>query len=123
MTRKVYFYFVLTFLLGVIIGGCGVFFFTWYSGPRPARFDRARIVAHLKRELNLSDSQIQQVTQIIDDAARKHQELEKQTNSQYEAFREEARNKIRQILDPEQKVKFDDMIRRFEQRRRARPHP
>jgi Spy/CpxP family protein refolding chaperone len=123
MTRKVYFYFALTFLLGVIIGGCGVFFFTWYSGPRPLRFDRARIVRRLKRELNLSDSQTQQVTQIIDEAARKHQELESQTTPQYEAIREEARNKIRQILDPEQRVKFDDMIRRFEQRRRVRPHP
>ena len=67
MTRRVYIYFVLTFLLGVVLGGAGAFFGTWYTGHWHMRFDPQRIVEHMRRDLNLSDSQVQQLKQIMDE--------------------------------------------------------
>jgi Spy/CpxP family protein refolding chaperone len=122
MTRKVYFYFVLTILLGIIIGGFGVYFYGWYSGHWRRGFDRERLVNHFKTELNLSDTQVQQLRQILEDAGKKFSEVQKQIDPQFRAVREEADNRIRQILNPQQLAKFNDMVRKWEERHRQRPH-
>jgi hypothetical protein len=122
MTRRVYFYFALTFLLGIIIGGFGVYFFAWYSGHWRRGFDRERMVSHFKTELNLSDAQVQQLRQILEDTGKKFSDLQKQVEPQFRAVREDADNRIRQILTPEQTAKFNDLIRKREQRHRQRSH-
>jgi Spy/CpxP family protein refolding chaperone len=122
MTRRVYFYFALTFLLGIIIGGFGVYFFAWYSGHWRRGFDRERMVNHFKTELNLSDAQVQQLRQILEDTGKKFSDLQKQVEPQFRAVREDADNRIRQILTPEQTAKFNDLIRKREQRHRQRSH-
>jgi len=122
MTRRVYFYFALTFLLGIIIGGFGVYFFAWYSGHWRRGFDRERMVNHFKTELNLSDAQVQQLRQILEDTGKKFSDLQKQVEPQFRAVREDADNRIRQVLTPEQTAKFNDLIRKREQRHRPRPH-
>ena len=73
MTRRAYLYFGATIVLGAILGGVGVYYFMWHTGriQRPGGFNKDRAVAHLKKELNLSDAQIQQVGQIFDEAAQK----------------------------------------------------
>ena len=126
MTRRVYIYFVLTFLLGVILGGAGAFFGTWYTGHWHMRFDPQRIVEHMRRDLNLSDSQVQQLRQIMDETDAKFKELRKQTSPAFDTVRNEMRDRIRRILTPEQAVKFDEIVRRHdarEGRRGMRPPP
>jgi hypothetical protein len=125
MTRRVYVYFVLTFLLGAILGGAGTFFFTWYTGHWHMRFDRQRLVDHMRRDLNLSDNQVQQLNQIVDDTDAKFKELRKQTAPAFDAVRNEMRDRIRRILTPEQAVTFDEIVRRHDARegRRQMPPP
>ena len=67
MTRRVYFYFFVTTILGAILGGVGVYYFLWDTGRLQHHdgFNKDRAVAHLKKALNLSDAQTQQVGQII----------------------------------------------------------
>jgi Spy/CpxP family protein refolding chaperone len=123
MTRRAYLYFVLTLLLGVVVGGAGVFFYAWYSGHWPHRPDRQRLVRRLTRELNLNATQVQQLTQIMDETAKKFDDVRKQMDPQFDAVRKESQDRVRQILTPEQRDKFDAMMRRFEERRRRRSPP
>jgi Spy/CpxP family protein refolding chaperone len=116
MTRRAYIYFVLTFLLGVIVGGAGFFGYAWYAGHWHQSFDKQRILRHLKRDLNLSDSQVEQLRPILDDEEKKHAELKSRVDPQFQALREEFRNRVREILTPEQREKFNDLVRRHHER-------
>lgn len=120
MTRKVYIYFALVFLLGIIAGGSGIYYFGWYTGHWHRGFDRGRVVARLKKELNLSDHQVQQLAAIIDEGGRKYQDLQRRTAPQFDAVRQETRDKVGQILDPEQRTKFEALVRRWDATRRPR---
>jgi len=123
MTRRAYLYFIITFLLGIIVGGAGVLFYGWYGGHWHRGFEKQRIVQRLTRELNLTDAQVKQLDQIVDDSMKRFAELRKQFEPQFDAAREESNNRIRQILTPEQLTKFNEMVRRFEERgKRRRPH-
>lgn len=122
MTRRVYLYFAATFVLGVIIGGAAVFIYAWNTGHWHRGFNRDRVVHHLQEELGLSSPQVQQVRQIIDDEGKKFSELQKQVEPQFMAVREDTRNRIRQLLSPQQLSKFNEMVRRWDERHRQRPH-
>jgi Spy/CpxP family protein refolding chaperone len=120
MTRRVYLYFAVTFLLGAIIGAAALFFYAWNTGHWHRGFSRARLVEHLQRDLDLSPAQVQQINQILDDEAKKYGDLQKQVEPQFQAIREDTRDRIRQILNPPQTAKFNDLVRRWDERRRAR---
>ena len=123
MTRRAYVYFILTFLLGVVVGGAGVLFYGWYGGHWHRGFDKQRIVRHLSRELNLTAAQVKQLDQIMDDSMKRFRELRKQSQPQFDAAREESNNRIRQILNPEQLAKFNEMLRRFDRGMKERRPP
>ena len=116
MTRRAYIYFVLTFLLGIILGGSGVFFYGWYSGHWRHEFDLNRVVDRMKRDLSLEDSQVQQLRQILQESGRKRKELQQKNQPEFEALHEETRNQIRKILNPEQLAKFNEHARRSDER-------
>jgi Spy/CpxP family protein refolding chaperone len=123
MTRRIYVYFILTFLLGAIVGGSAVVFYGWQSGRWHRRPDRQRIVRHLTRELNLTTPQAEQLKTIMDDSFKKFAEQRQQMDPQFKAIHEETTNRIRQILTPEQLTKFNEMVRRFEERRSKKGPP
>lgn len=116
MTRRAYIYFVLTFLLGIILGGSGVFFYGWYSGHWRREFDLNRVVDRMKRDLSLEDSQVQQLRQILQESGRKRKELQQKNQPEFEALHEETRNQIRKILNPDQLAKFNEHARRSDER-------
>ncbi len=122
MTRRVYLYFAATFVLGVIIGGAGMYYYAWNTGHWHRGFNRDRVIQHLKDELDLSPPQAQQVSQIIDDEGKKYSDLQKQVEPQFMAVRQDTRNRIRQLLTPQQLSKFNEMVRRWDERHRQRPH-
>jgi Spy/CpxP family protein refolding chaperone len=118
MSRRAYVYFALTFLLGVIVGGACVYYYAWSAGHWRAPFSRQRFVRRLKGELNLSDTQVTQLEQILDGSTGKFRSAQQQADSQLNAIRQETRNKIRQILSPQQAQQFDEVVRRWDERRR-----
>jgi Spy/CpxP family protein refolding chaperone len=121
MTRRVYLYFTVTFILGAALGGLGVYYFFWATGRIAHRsFNKDRALSHLKKELNLSATQVQQLSQIFDDGAQKIKEIQKQMDPQLQALRQENRNRIREILNPDQVKKFDELVRQIDERRRRR---
>ncbi|MBI1941049.1 MAG: periplasmic heavy metal sensor [Acidobacteria bacterium] len=123
MTRRAYIYFVATFLLGVVVGGAGVLFYAWNTGHWRRRPSTAQIVRRLTRDLNLSAPQVEQLKQIVDDSEKKMKELRTQARPQFDAIREEGHEQIRKILNPEQLEKFNETIRRHEERRRRSRAP
>jgi Spy/CpxP family protein refolding chaperone len=123
MKRRAYLYFVLTFLLGIVVGGAAVLFYAWNTGHWHRRFDRQHLVRRLTRELNLNDTQVRQLTQIMDETSGKMDDLRHKMDPESDAIRKESQDRVRQILTPEQLTKFNEMVRRFEERRRRRGPP
>ena len=123
MNRRVYLYFALTFLLGSILGGAALYYYGWSTGRWHRGFNKDHAVARLKKALDLSDAQVQQVSQIFDETSQKMRDLQKQIDPQFRGLREEARNRIRQILNPEQVKKFDELVKQIDERHRRHGPP
>jgi Spy/CpxP family protein refolding chaperone len=121
MTRRVYLYFVATIILGAILGGVGAYYYLWYNGrlqhPTSSRKER---MEHLKKVLNLSDAQAQQIDRIFDESAQKAGDLQKQMEPQFQTIHLETRARIRQVLNPDQQKKFDEFVRAIDERHRRR---
>ena len=118
MSRRAYLYFAMTFLLGAIVGGTCVYYYAWSAGHWRPPFNRQNFVTRLKGELNLSDTQVPQLEQILDGSTKKFRNVQQEADAQFNAIREETRNRIRQILSPQQTQKFDELVRRWDERRR-----
>jgi hypothetical protein len=118
MSRRAYLYFALTFLLGVIVGGASVYYYAWSTGHFRGPFNRQSFVQRVKGELNLSDTQVPQLEQILEGSTSRFGATQQQCDGQLNAIRQETRNQIRQILTPEQSQKFDELVRRWDERRR-----
>lgn len=122
MSRRAYLYFILTFLLGIVVGSAGTVFYGWYFGRPHRGFDPQHVVRFLQRELKLTDTQRQQVEQIMQDTDAKYKDLQKEVDPQFDTIRKESRDRVRKILNPDQLAKFDEIVRRFDERRkRHRP--
>ena len=121
MSRRAYLYFFLTFILGIVVGSVGTVFYGWYSGRmRPASEGRERRVVHfLQRELNLTDAQAQQVEHIMQESDEKFRDLHRTVDPQFDAIRDESRDRVRKVLNPDQLAKFNNLVRRFDERRRG----
>jgi len=118
MSRRAYIYFALTFVLGVIVGGASIYYYAWSTGHWHRPFNRQSFVQHVKSELNLSDTQVPQLEQIQEGSTGKFGATQQQCDAQLNSIRQETRNQIRQILTPEQSQKFDELVRRWDERRR-----
>src|SRR5271154_3635152 len=104
MTRRGYLYFVATIILGAVLGGAGCYYFLWHTGrlQHPHGFNKDRAVERLKKVLNLSDAQTQELGQVFDESLQKTKDLQKQIDPQFQAIHQETRARIRQILNPDQ---------------------
>jgi hypothetical protein len=120
MTRRAYLYFALIFVLGVVVGGAGTYYYVWHSGLLRRPFNRERAVAHLRSDLHLSDGQVSQLRQILVDSDRKYSDLQKQVEPQFRALHEQTRDLIRQILSPQQLQEFNEIARRNDEARKRR---
>jgi Spy/CpxP family protein refolding chaperone len=125
MTRRAYVYFMVTIILGAILGGLGIYYWLWSTGrlQHHGGFNKDRAVAHLKKDLNLTDDQAQQVGRIFDEASQKVRDLQKQIDPQFEAIHQETRARIRQVLNPDQAKKFDELVRAMDARHRRGGSP
>ena len=123
MTRRFYIYFLLIFVLGIIIGAAGMYSYGWYTGHWHRKFSHHRVVDYLQKELSLSQSQTQQLQQIINEMETKETELRDRIEPQFQAIREETRAETRKILNPQQVQKFNEMVKRWDARRKRRHHP
>jgi hypothetical protein len=121
MQRRVALYFVLTFVLGAAAGAAGIFLYAWYGGHWHRPLGRRDFVRYLSQELQLDSQQTQEVTRIIETSSRKFDDLRAQERPHFDALRQQTDAQIRQVLRPDQAVKFDEVIRRWRQNMRPPP--
>jgi hypothetical protein len=119
LTRRVYVYFLLTFLIGVVCGGVGIYYYAWSTGHWHNKFSEQTVIKNLSHDLGLNSTQVGQLRTIMDGADKKFDALHKQVEPQFAALHRATQEEIRQILTPQQVRKFNDMIRRYEERKRA----
>jgi len=123
MTRRAYLYFLTTFLSGILVGAVGMLAYAWYGGHWRRGPDKRHAIHRLKQELQLSEQQVKQVNEILDEFGRRFGELREQLRPQFDALREESHARVRALLTPEQQQKYDQIIRREQERRTKRPPP
>jgi Spy/CpxP family protein refolding chaperone len=121
--RAVLLVFVL-FVLGIALGSVGTYVVTMrVQAARPQAtlaHNPARTMAMYTRDLNLSPDQQNQIQAILNDTRSRYAELHEKLDPEYEQVRQQGRERIRQILTPEQRPKFEDLLRQIDEDRRQR---
>ncbi len=102
------------FLLGVVCGGALVFIGVRTLVPRGPRHGGPHPIEGISRHLDLNEKQAEKIRAILDE-----------TRHEIDVISLESRDRIREVLTPEQLEKFDEMRSRFRRgpRRRHRDSP
>jgi hypothetical protein len=117
--RKAHLIVVTAFILGIAVGASGQYLLSNQAPPRQASTP-ADVTDELTRALNLDQGHRSQVMQILSDCQKQSQELKEQNRPHFQAIRENARNRIRAILSPDQLALFNQWIRDLDARREKR---
>lgn len=119
---------LLAFVLGGTAGATGLgSYLVRTGGWRPARSEQfqRRVLGRLDRELNLTPAQLQQVEAILRETGEEFARLRQEIRPRYREIGARSRERIREVLDPGQREKFqalaEEWERRAEQRWRRRP--
>jgi len=121
--QKATFWLALVFVLGTALGAVVGYAFAHRSyAAAPAQLTaeqrRAQKREQLAREVGLSAEQQTQVAAILDQAQTEYKAIHAVSDPQVDAVRQKSRDKIRQILNPDQKPKFEEFIRRMDEERK-----
>jgi Spy/CpxP family protein refolding chaperone len=122
-SRKAALLVLLVFALGIGLGSVGTYVVTTRvlaARPQQPARDSASHMAMFTRDLNLNPDQQKQIQAILTETRARYAEIHGQADPEYEKARHEGREKIRQVLTPEQKPKFEDLLRRIDEERRSR---
>ena len=107
--RKAHLIIFTAFILGVAVGASGQYLMFHQAPTRPAS-TAAGIADELTRVLTLNQSQHLQVIQILGDCQKQNQDLKDQTRPQFNAIRENARNRVRALLTTEQLALYNQWL-------------
>jgi len=77
-------------------------------------------MAMFTRDLNLTPDQQTQVQAIMNETRAHYAELHQKLDPEYEQVRQQGRDHIRQVLTPEQRPKFEELLRQMDEERRKR---
>ncbi|MGH9377817.1 MAG: hypothetical protein ACRD18_07820 [Terriglobia bacterium] len=113
MKRRAYLYFVVTFVIGVILGGVGLYAYAWNSGLWRRRWNEQAAIHSLQEQLDLSSQQVQDVRSIMDESTKQYHALQAQQRPEFDALRAQTDGRIRQILNPRQATEFDAFLERI----------
>jgi flagellar basal body-associated protein FliL len=124
-TRKAALWVGLVFLLGAAIGGMAGYVFahqkytvTNAAAPATDVARRAQKVRELTSLANLTPEQSQQVDAVIADVQLQMKSIRKTLEPQFDEARQKGRERIRAILNAEQKPKFEEFIRKLDEERK-----
>ena len=123
MKRKALFLVIGVFILGILVGGVATYvgerrFFGWWMG----RGGTNEVVQQLTKELQLNADQQQKLESVLDETRARYDSLYKSIQPDREKIRQEGRDQIRALLTPEQRSKFEEFVRRIDERqKRNRP--
>lgn len=111
---------LVVFLLGALLGGVGNHVWgerVWGKQTVNTQPTRNQLVGDLTRDLQLTPEQQQQLGSIVDDTRAQWRTLYTTIEPQHEQIRQQGRARIRAILTPEQKPKFEAFMHRIDEQR------
>jgi Spy/CpxP family protein refolding chaperone len=111
------------FLLGIALGGVLGYAFAHRSYAAPpaqltAEQRRAQKREQLAREVGLTAEQQSQIGAILDQTQLEYKAIHAVSDPQIEAVRQKSHERIRQLLTPEQKPKFEEFLRKIDEERK-----
>jgi Spy/CpxP family protein refolding chaperone len=122
-SRKAVLLVLLVFVLGIALGGVSVYLLTsrvHAARTQPAGRKKVHTVAMFTRDLNLNADQEKQIEKILSDTRARYAALHDRLDPEYEQVRQEGRERIRQVLTPEQRPKFEELLRQMDKDRPRR---
>src|SRR6202044_2388447 len=111
---------IVVFLLGALLGGVGNHVWgerVWGKQTINTQPTRDQLVGDLTRDLQLTPDQQKQLGSIVDDTRAQWRTLYNTIEPQHEQIRQQARDRMRAILTPEQKPKFEAFMHRIDDQR------
>lgn len=109
------------FLLGSAVGiAIAPLFRDQRIRPSHQRGERPSFTEILTKELDLSPEQQAQLSEILAETRKKHDEIRKMTGELDAKVREEFRTKFAIILTEQQKLKFKELNERFDQSKKKK---
>ncbi|HEX4545057.1 MAG TPA: hypothetical protein VH110_01770 [Candidatus Acidoferrum sp.] len=122
-TRKAALWVGVVFLLGAALGGMLGYVFAHHTTmAAPAQITdaekRAQKVQRLTEELNLRADQQTQLEAIIASVQAEYKAIHQSTDPQIDQARQKGRERIRAILTPEQRPKFEEFLKRMDEERK-----
>ena len=112
---------LVVFLLGALLGGVGNHVWgerVWGKQIINTQPTRNEIVCDLTRDLQLTPDQQKQLGSIVDDTRAQWRTLYTTIEPQHEQIRQQSRDRIRAILTPDQKPKFEEFMHRIDEQRK-----
>lgn len=123
-TRRAVVYLLLVFGLGLALGMLGTVWATrhGFAAERGERGGHSRRSAleWLDSELKLSPEQHRQVEAILDETIQGYRGIRERTRPEYEAVRQQGREKIRAVLNEQQRARFEELVREKDAREAER---
>ncbi len=115
---------IAVFVLGAITGASldGAYRMHANNRAEATGTNKEKLFDSLKRELNLTSDQADQMQSIVDEARTEYRSLRSEVRPRYDAVRQSARSRIRALLTPEQQRIFDirvaqkDAAREYEEK-------
>jgi hypothetical protein len=122
--RKAMAFLVAVFVLGAAAGILGTMWAT-HTGlaagsGAPKKFTKQGAMEWLNAELQLSAEQQQQLGVILDETGVEYEAIRERVRPEYDQVRQRSRDRVRAILTPEQKVKFEELVRQMDEERERR---
>ena len=122
--QKATLWLMLVFALGTALGAFLGYAFAHrsYASAAPTQLTaeqrRAQKREQLARDVGLTAEQQSQLNAILDEAQSEYKAIHAVSDPQVDAVRQKSRDKIRLILSPEQKPRFEEFIRKMDEERK-----
>lgn len=114
--RKAQLIIITTFLLGVIAGASGQYLFSRQSMTKQAGSPQDQ-TDELARYLRLTPDQREKVSRVLSGTREQYQDLRARLRPQYNAVRDASRQRIHELLAPDQQALFDQWNREQDAKR------
>lgn len=114
------------FVLGGVTGASLDSAYRLKAGGPPCREQRGGggrgghddVFEHMRRDLDLSDEQAAQIRAILEQTRNEYRALRAEARPRYDRIRQSARERIRTLLTPQQRERFDAKVAERDARRR-----
>jgi len=109
---------IVVFVLGAVLGGLATHVWSIHASSKSIPHGPDQLIEELSRQLQLSPDQLKQVTDIVDQTHTQVRSMYAPLDAQRDQIRQQARDRIRAVLTPDQKAKFEAFLLHLDEARK-----